>query len=186
VTLTAEPGRRPDAPPLLLETAPDRLHLAAPPAPRQQSGSALLPPWRRGLTAGTATLLGAALMVVGLILDRTAGNGLGTACATALLATCVAVPLLVRRPLSVTPLALPPLLWAGAAAAVAQSSGQNAGRRELALDVATLLTITAPLLFGAVLLTVALLVGRLTVRLARRVARRRAGSGDAGRPHVAT
>jgi uncharacterized protein DUF6542 len=86
---------------------------------------------------------------------------------------CGLVPLLIRRPLSVTPVALPPLAWAGAATFAAVASGQNSGRREVALDVGTMLTITAPVLFGGTMLALLIVLVRLAVRVTRRLASQR-------------
>jgi hypothetical protein len=68
----------------------------------------------------------------------------------------------------VTPLVLAPLLWGGAATVLALSNGQNANRREVVLDVATMLTITAPVLYAGTILAVAVFVGRLAVTSAAR------------------
>jgi hypothetical protein len=110
------------------------------------------------------------VMSVGIAADAMFGHSLGTATATAFLVICATVPLLVRRRVSVTPLVLPPLLWAAAATSLAMASGQNANRREVALDVATMLTITAPVLFAGTVLALVVVLGRLAVGLARRPA----------------
>ena len=96
-----------------------------------------------------------------LDLSRDATLGLGTGLAFVLAA--LAAPAVVRFRSLPTAAVLPPLLFVGAAAAIARLSGQNRGSREVVLDVATTLALSAPLLFGgaaAALVVVLVRVGR--------------------------
>jgi hypothetical protein len=122
-----------------------------------------------GVTGPAVIALSVLLVACGAALDlrRDATLGLGTGVAFVLAA--LAGPAVVRFRSLVTALVLPPLLFCGAAAALAQFGGQDRGRREIALDVGTTLALMAPLLFAG---TAAALVVAL-VRVARRIAARR-------------
>ena len=92
--------------------------------------------------------LSVALVACGVALDlrRDATLGLGTGVAFVLAA--LAGPAVVRFRSLATALVLQPLLFCGAAAALARLGGQNRGSREVALDVGTTLALSAPLLFA--------------------------------------
>ena len=113
---------------------------------------------------GPAVVAASALLVAGgvlLDLNRDATLGLGTGLAFVLAA--LAAPAVVRFRSLPTAAVLPPLLFVAGAAAIARLSGQNRGNREVVLDVATTLALSAPLLFcgaAAALLVVLVRVGR--------------------------
>jgi hypothetical protein len=134
------------------------------------AGLGLLARARAEGVTGPAVVAAAVLLVAGgvlLDLNRDATLGLGTGLAFVIAA--VAAPAVVRHRSLATAAVLPPLLFVGAAAAIARLSGQNRGNREVVLDVATTLALSAPLLFGGV--AAALVV--VLVRVGRRIAARR-------------
>lgn len=122
-----------------------------------------------GVTGPAVVALSVVLVACGVALDlrRDATLGLGTGVAFMLAA--LAGPAVVRFRSLTTALVLQPLLFCGAAAAIARLGGQNRGSREVALDVGTTLALSAPLLFAGV--TAALMVA--VVRVGRRLAARR-------------
>jgi hypothetical protein len=163
VTITTGPDRKPPALQLPPELSPRRTPAPGPTAvekplevPRPQISL-------RGLTAAGGAVLAILAMCLGVAADAVFGHPLGAATATVFLIACVAIPILVRRRVWVTPLVLAPLLWGGAATVLAMSNGQNANRREVVLDVATMLTITAPVLYAGTALAISVFVGRLAV-----------------------
>jgi len=122
-----------------------------------------------GVTGPAVVALSVVLVACGVALDlrRDATLGLGTGVAFVLAA--LAGPAVVRFRSLVTALVLQPLLFCGAAAALARLGGQNRGSREVLLDVGTTLALSAPLLFAG--MSAALVVA--IVRVARRLAARR-------------
>ena len=122
-----------------------------------------------GVTGPAVVALSVVLVACGVALDlrRDATLGLGTGVAFVLAA--LAGPAVVRFRSLVTALVLPPLLFCGAAAALARLGGQNRGSREVLLDVGTTLALSAPLLFAG--MTAALLIA--LVRVGRHLAARR-------------
>jgi hypothetical protein len=122
-----------------------------------------------GVTGPAVVALSVVLVACGVALDlrRDATLGLGTEVAFVLAA--LAGPAVVRLRSLVTALVLQPLLFCGAAAALARLGGQNRGSREVALDVGTTLALSAPLLFAGV--SAALVVA--LVRVGRHLAARR-------------
>jgi hypothetical protein len=122
-----------------------------------------------GITGPAVVALSVVLVACGVALDlrRDATLGLGTGVAFVLAA--LAGPAVVRLRSLVTALVLQPLLFCGAAAALARLGGQNRGSREVLLDVGTTLALSAPLLFAGVV--AALLVA--VVRVGRHLAARR-------------
>jgi hypothetical protein len=122
-----------------------------------------------GVTGPAVVALSVVLVSCGVALDlrRDATLGLGTGVAFVLAA--LAGPAVVRFRSLVTALVLQPLLFCGAAAALARVGGQNRGSREVLLDVGTTLALSAPLLFAG--MSAALVVA--LVRVGRRLAARR-------------
>jgi len=117
-----------------------------------------------GVPGPAVVAMSAVLVACGVALDlrRDAALGLGTGIAFVLAA--LAGPAVVRFRSLVTALVLQPLLFCGAAAALARLGGQNRGSREVALDVGTTLALSAPLLFAgmsAALVVALVRVGRL-------------------------
>lgn len=122
-----------------------------------------------GVTGPAVVALSAVLVTAGAVLDLRRDATLGLATGLAYLLAAVVAPAVVRFRSLATAAVLPPLLFVGAAALIARAGGQNRGSREVALDVATTLALSAPLLFaGAVAAVVVVLV-----RVGRRVAARR-------------
>jgi hypothetical protein len=118
---------------------------------------------------GPAVVAAAVLLVAGgvlLDLNRDATLGLGTGLAFVIAA--VAAPAVVRYRSLPTAAVLPPLLFVGAATAIARLSGQNRGNREVVLDVATTLALSAPLLFGGVAAALVVVLVRVGRHLAAR------------------
>ena len=103
-----------------------------------------------GVTGPAVVALSVVLVSCGVALDlrRDATLSLGTGVAFVLAA--LAGPAVVRFRSLVTALVLQPLLFCGAAAALARLGGQNRGSREVLLDVCTTLALSAPLLFAGV------------------------------------
>lgn len=122
-----------------------------------------------GVTGPAVVALSTLLVTGGALLDlkRDATLGLGTGLAFVLAA--LAAPAVVRFRSLATAAVLPPLLFVAAAVVIARASGQNRGSREVVLDVATTLALSAPLLFAG---TAAALVVVL-VRIGRHIAARR-------------
>ena len=122
-----------------------------------------------GVTGPAVVALSVVLVACGVALDlrRDATLGLGTGVAFVLAA--LAGPAVVRFRSLVTALVLQPLLFCGAAAALARLGGQNRGSREVLLDVGTTLALSAPLLFAG--MSAALVVA--LVRVGRHLAARR-------------
>jgi hypothetical protein len=122
-----------------------------------------------GVTGPAVVALSVVLVACGVALDlrRDATLGLGTGVAFVLAA--LAGPAVVRLRSLVTALVLQPLLFCGAAAALARLGGQNRGSREVLLDVGTTLALSAPLLFAG--MSAALVVA--LVRVGRHLAARR-------------
>jgi hypothetical protein len=122
-----------------------------------------------GVTGPAVVALAAVLVTGGALLDLRRDATLGLATGLAYLLAAVVAPAVVRFRSLATAAVLPPLLFVGAAALIARAGGQNRGSREVALDVATTLALSAPLLFaGAVAAVIVVLV-----RVGRRIAARR-------------
>lgn len=121
-----------------------------------------------GVTGPAVVAISLGLVAAGVALDlrRDATLGLGTGLAVVLAA--LGAPAVVRFRSLPTAAVLPPLLVAGAAAAIGRLGGQDQGTRELVLDVGTTLALSAPLLFGATVATLLVVLGRVALRLARR------------------
>ena len=121
-----------------------------------------------GLTTPGAVLLGAVLMGVGAMADLTFGESLGVGFAAMFLIASAAMALTLRVRSLASAVIASPLLFTAATMIAAKASGQVEGARALALDTATSLALTAPVLFGGTAVAVAITVVRLVLALARR------------------
>ena len=121
-----------------------------------------------GVTGPAVVALSLVLVACGVALDlrRDATLGLGTGVAFVLAA--LAGPAFVRFRSLVTALVLQPLLFCGAAAALARLGGQNRGSREVLLDVGTTLALSAPLLFAGMSAALVVALARVGRHLAAR------------------
>jgi hypothetical protein len=144
----------------------------APPAPPRAPLSgrlrAALPFIRPGLTGLGGVVLGCLVVGLGAGGDLALGHGLGTGFSATYLLGCVLVACALRTRALAIAVVLPPLLFAGGYALETMTGGQTAGRREMALDVATSLALHAPVLFVGTALAVAIVVFRVVVHLVRR------------------
>lgn len=144
----------------------------APPAPPRvpltERLRAALPFAGPGLTGPGGVILGCLIVSLGVAGDLALGHGLGVGFAATFLLGCALVAAALRTRALAVAVVLPPLLFAAGYAVETKSSGQTAGRREMALDVATSLALHAPLLFIGTALAVALVLGRVLVHLIRR------------------
>jgi hypothetical protein len=121
-----------------------------------------------GLTVAGGTLLGAGLVGLGAALDIALGHGLGLGFKVTFVVTCVVIAFAVRIRALGAAVVLPPLLYAAASVLQTVSSGQITGRRAAALDVATTLALTAPLLFLGTAVAAAIALSRGLAHLVRR------------------
>lgn len=123
---------------------------------------------RPGLTAAGGAVLGGLFVGAGAALDLSLGGTLGLGFRVTFVLSCVVVALMLRVRALAAAVVLPPLLFAGAAMLQTWSGGQTAGRREMALDVATTLALSAPTLFFGTVVAAAVAIVRFLVHLARR------------------
>jgi len=121
-----------------------------------------------GLTTAGAVLVGALLMGIGAMADLTFGDSLGFGFAAMFLIASVTMALTLRVRSLASAVIAPPLLFTAATMLAARASGQVEGRRALALDTATSLALSAPVLFGGTALAAAVAVVRLVLDLVRR------------------
>jgi hypothetical protein len=121
-----------------------------------------------GLTTPGAVVLGALLMGVGVMADLTFGESLGVGFAAMFLIASAAMALTLRVRSLASAVIAPPLLFAAATMLAAKSSGEVEGSRALALDTATSLALSAPVLFGGTALAMVVAVVRLVLEVARR------------------
>ena len=121
-----------------------------------------------GLTTPGAVLVGALLMGIGAMADLTFGDSLGFGFAAMFLIASAAMALTLRTRALASAVIAPPLLFTAATMLAAKASGQVEGSRALALDTATSLALSAPVLFGGTALAAVVAVVRLVLNLARR------------------
>jgi hypothetical protein len=114
-----------------------------------------------GVTGPAVVALSTLLVTGGALLDLRRDATLGLATGVAYLMAAVAAPAVVRFRSLATAAVLPPLLFVGAAALIAWAGGQNRGSREVGLDVATTLALSAPLLFTGAVAAVVVVLGRV-------------------------
>ena len=121
-----------------------------------------------GLTTPGAVLLGATLVGIGAMGDLAFGDSLGFAFATMFVLASAAMALTLSVRSLATAVIAPPLLFALTTMVAAKLSGEVDGSRALALDTATTLALSAPVLFGGTALAAVVAVVRLTIALFRR------------------
>jgi hypothetical protein len=121
-----------------------------------------------GVTGPAVVVLATALVGLGVMVDLAVGASLAFGTIVTVLVASVAAPAVVRFRSLATAAVLPPLLLAGAAAAIGRLSGQDHGNRELVLDVGTTLALWAPALFGGTVAGLLVVLVRIGHRLARR------------------
>jgi hypothetical protein len=122
----------------------------------------------QGLTAPGGIALAMLVLAPGVLVDHWLGGSFGLSSATAFVLASGAAAAAVRIRALGTAAVLPPLLFAGAVTALAWSSGNNQGRRELLLDVGTTMAVSAPTLFLGTSIALTVVLGRLVVHLLRR------------------
>lgn len=141
---------------------------APPRAPLASRLRAALPFAGPGLTGLGAVILGCLIVGLAAAGDLALGHGLGVGFTAAFLIACVLVASALRTRALAVAVVLPPLLFAGGYALETKTSGQTAGRREMALDVATSLALHAPVLFIGTALAIAIVLVRVVAHLVRR------------------
>lgn len=174
---THVPAPRPEGATAEVEASlPSRL--PAPPSPGTEPEStrpttstrlrAALPLNSPGLSGPGGALLGALVVGLGALLDLTLGDELGLGFTATFLLGCVLIALALRVRALAVAVVLPPLLFAAAAFFETKDSGATSGSRQAALDVATTLALSAPVLFSGTALALAVVLGRLVVHAVRR------------------
>ena len=121
-----------------------------------------------GLTTPGALIVGGLLMGVGAMADLTFGGSLGVGFAAMFVIGSAVMAMTLRVRSLASAFIAPPLMFAIATMAVGKLSGEVHGSRALALDTATSLALSAPVLFGGTALAAAIAVVRLLVAVARR------------------
>ena len=121
-----------------------------------------------GLTTPGAVLVGSVLMVVGAIADLAFGDSLGVGFAAMFVIASGVMALTLRVRSLASAVIASPLMFAIATMLVGKLSGQVHGSRALALDTATSLALSAPVLFGGTAVAAAIAVVRLATAVARR------------------
>jgi hypothetical protein len=138
--------------------------------PATLAGSDVAPRVRAkpGLTTPGAVIVGGFLMGVGAMADLTFGGSLGVGFAAMFVIGSAVMALTLRVRSLASAFIAPPLMFAIATMLVGKLSGEVHGSRALALDTATSLALSAPVLFGGTALAAAIAVVRLLVAIARR------------------
>ena len=126
-----------------------------------------------GLTTPGAVLVGGLLMGVGSMADLGFGEALGIGFATMFVIASGVMALTLRVRSLASAVIAPPLMFATATMVVGKLSGEVHGSRTLALDIATSLALSAPVLFGGTALAAAIAVVRLAAAATRRANVRR-------------
>lgn len=126
-----------------------------------------------GLTTPGAVLVGSVLMAVGAIADLAFGDSLGVGFAAMFVIASVLMALTLRVRSLASAVIAPPLMFAIATMLAGKLSGEVDGSRALALDTATSLALSAPVLFGGTALAAAIAVVRLVTAGVRRANVRR-------------
>jgi hypothetical protein len=126
-----------------------------------------------GLTTPGAVLLGGFLMGVGAMADLAFGDSLGVGFAAMFVIASGVMALTLRVRSLASAVIAPPLMFAFVTMLVGKLSGEVHGSRALALDTATSLALSAPVLFGGTALAAAIAVVRLGTAVARRANVRR-------------
>ena len=175
VTTTTEAAGTPGSTSPAVELAPSTATTDAPATAAVQvttpppTGPGLLGRARaEGVTGPAVVLLSTLLVACGAAIDLRRGGSAGLGTDAAFLLAALAAPAVVRFRSLPTAAVLPPLLFVGAAVALARLSGQNRGSREMGLDVATTLALSAPLLFAGTAAALVVVIVRVCRHLARR------------------
>jgi len=121
-----------------------------------------------GLTTPGAVIVGGFLIAVGAMADLGFGDSLGFGFATMFVIASAVMALTLRVRSIASAVIAPPLMFAIATMLVGKLSGEVHGSRALALDTATSLALSAPVLFGGTALAAAIAVVRLGVAVSRR------------------
>ena len=124
--------------------------------------------WQGGLPTPAVVAVAALVLLPGVVLDLARDGTFGLPSTVFFVIAAVGVPLLLRSRSLAVGAVLPPLLFAGAATAIAWRSGLNQDTRQIGLDVGTTMAVNAPLLFAGTALAVAVVAGRLLLGLVRR------------------
>lgn len=153
----------------LITAPPDTGTAAEPARPTINSRlRAALPLTGPGLTGPGGVVLGTFVVGLGALFDLALGGALGLGFTATFLLGSVLVTLALRIRALATGVVLPPLLFAAAAFFETKHSGVTSGNRQAALDVATSLALSAPVLFTGTALALAVVLGRLVVHAVRR------------------
>jgi uncharacterized protein DUF6542 len=139
-----------------------------PPVTAAGSDVARRVPATSGLTTPGAVIVGGFLMGVGAMADLTFGDALGVGFAAMFVIASAVMALALRVRSLASAFIAPPLMFAIATMVVGKLSGEVHGSRALALDTATSLALSAPVLFGGTALAAAIAVVRLLAAIARR------------------
>ena len=126
-----------------------------------------------GLTTPGAVLVGSVLMGAGAMADLVFGDSLGAGFAAMFVIASAVMALTLQVRSLASAVIAPPLMFAFATMLVGRLSGEVHGSRALALDTATSLALSAPVLFGGTALAAAIAVVRLVTAAARRANVRR-------------
>ena len=121
-----------------------------------------------GLTTPGAVLVGTVLIGIGAMADLAFGDALGVGFAAMFVIASAVMALTLRVRSLASAVIAPPLMIAIATMLVGKLSGEVHGSRALALDTATSLALSAPVLFGGTALAAAIAVVRLLAAIARR------------------
>ena len=126
-----------------------------------------------GLTTPGAVLVGTVLIGIGAMADLGFGDSLGVGFAAMFVIASALMALTLRVRSLASAVIAPPLIFAIATMLVGKLSGEVHGWRALALDTATSLALSAPVLFGGTALAAAIAVVRLATAVTRRANVRR-------------
>ncbi|MGZ4589673.1 MAG: DUF6542 domain-containing protein [Actinomycetes bacterium] len=137
-------------------------------APLSARLRAALPVTGPGLTGLGGVLLGTLVVGLGALLDAALGGSLGLGFRVTFVLGCVLVAMAVRIRALATAAVLPPLLFAGSAYFETRRAGLTHGYREAALDAATTLALSAPVLYLGTAVALAIVLVRLVVHAVRR------------------
>ena len=121
-----------------------------------------------GLTTPGAVLVGSVLVAMGAMADLVFGDSLGVGFAAMFVIASAGMALTLQVRSLASAVIAPPLMFAFATMLVGKLSGEVNGSRALALDTATSLALSAPVLFGGTALAAAIAVVRLATAAARR------------------
>jgi hypothetical protein len=126
-----------------------------------------------GLTTPGAVLVGTVLIGIGAMADLAFGDTLGVGFAAMFVIASALMAMTLRVRSLASAVIAPPLMFAIATMLVGKLSGEVHGSRALALDTATSLALSAPVLFGGTALAAAIAVVRLATAVTRRANVRR-------------